>query len=72
MNDEKKLSNEVLEEIPRQITEYYSMNNLNPNKIKELLSKTEKDVPSFIDENGEVNLDLIPTYESICLNYNNK
>ena len=71
-NDEKKLSNEVLEEIPRQITEYYSMNNLNPNKIKELLSETEKDHPSFIDESGEVNLDLIPTFESICLNYNNK
>ena len=71
-NDEKKLSNEVLEEIPRQITEYYSMNNLSPNKIKELLSAEEKDLPSFIDENGEVNLDLIPTYESVCLNYNNK
>ena len=71
-NDEKKLSNEVLEEIPRQITEYYSMNNLSPNKVKELLSEKEKDHPSFIDENGEVNLDLIPTCESICLNYNNK
>ena len=71
-NDGKKLSNEVLEEIPRQITEYYSMNNLSPNKVKELLSEKEKDNPSFIDENGEVNLDLIPTCESICLNYNNK
>ena len=71
-NDEKKLSNEVLEEIPRQITEYYSMNNLSPNKVKELLSEKEKDHLSFIDENGEVNLDLIPTCESICLNYNNK
>ena len=71
-NDEKKLSKEVLEEIPRQITEYYSMNNLSPNKIKKLLSETEKDHPSFIDENGEVNLDLIPTFESIRLNYNNK
>jgi len=71
-NDEKKLSNEVLEEIPRQITEYYSMNNLSPSKVKEILSENEKDLPSFIDENGEVNLDLIPTCESICLNYKNK
>lgn len=72
-DNEQKLSKEVLEEIPRQIKDYYSMNNLSPNKIKELLSKTEeKHYPSFIDENGEVNLDLIPTFESICLNYNNK
>lgn len=71
-NDEKKLSNEILEEIPRQITEYYSMNNLSPSKVKEILSENEKDLPSFIDENGEVNLDLIPTCESICLNYKNK
>ena len=32
-NDEKKLSAEVLEEIPRQIEEYYSMNNLYPNSL---------------------------------------
>ena len=72
-NDENKLSKEVLEEIPRQIVDYYQMNNLDPKNIKEQISKNNKnEYPSFIDENGEVNLDLIPTYESICLNYNKK
>ena len=72
-NDENKLSKEVLEEIPRQIVDYYQMNNLDPKNIKEQISKNNKnEYPSFIDENGEVNLDLIPTYESIYLNYNKK
>ena len=72
-NDENKLSREVLEEIPRQIVDYYQMNNLEPKKIKELISKNNKnEYPSFIDENGEVNLDLIPTYESIRINHNKK
>ena len=34
-NDAEKLSAEVLEEIPRQIEEYYSMNNLYPNSLKD-------------------------------------
>ena len=38
-NDLKKLSMEVLAEIPRQIVEYYRFKNLNPIQIKELVSK---------------------------------
>ena len=38
-NDVKKLSMEVLAEIPRQIVEYYRFKNLNPIQIKELKSK---------------------------------
>ena len=33
-NDEIKLWNQVLEEIPRQIVDYYTINNLNPKKLK--------------------------------------
>ena len=44
-NDENLLFKEVLAEIPRQITEYYQFKNLNPDKIKNLISK----------KNGSVN-----------------
>ena len=36
-NDEKKLAEEVLAEIPKQIVEYYKFKNLNPNQIQQLL-----------------------------------
>ena len=38
-NDENKLSMEVLEEIPRQIVDYYTFNNYNPEKIRQLLAQ---------------------------------
>ena len=36
-NDEKKLAEEVLAEIPKQMVEYYKFKNLNPNQIQQLL-----------------------------------
>ena len=65
-NDEKKLSMEVLEEIPRQIVDYYTINNLNPKQIKELISKNNKNEFDF--EKAEFNWDSVPIVESICLN----
>ena len=71
-NDEKKLSMEVLEEIPRQIVDYYTNNNLNPNKIKELISQNNKnEYPQFDFENAEFNWDSVPIVESIIINNNN-
>ena len=68
-NDENLLSKEVLEEIPRQIVEYYSMNNLNPNKIKHLLSQNDQNqYPSFDD----INLNDLPVYESVMINKKNQ
>ena len=71
-NDEHKLSMEVLEEIPRQIVDYYTINNLDPNKIKESLSKNNingpQDLyPHFDLENAEFNWDNVPMAESIML-----
>ena len=34
-NDPTKLAEEVLEEVPRQLIEYYTMNHLYPNNIKQ-------------------------------------
>ena len=66
-NDEKKLSNQVLEEIPRQIVEYYTINNLNPEKIKKLLSQNNKnEYPKFED------IDDIPVSETIYINPSEK
>ena len=71
-NDEKKLSMEVLEEIPRQIVDYYTINNLNPNKIKELISQNNKnEYPQFDFKNAEFNWDSVPIVESIIINNNN-
>ena len=44
-NDAKKLSMEVLAEIPRQIIEYYQYRNLNPVQIKEILFKKKPEPP---------------------------
>ena len=35
-NDEKTLTKEILEEIPRQVIEYYTLNNFYPDKIREI------------------------------------
>ena len=72
-NDGKKLSNQVLEEIPRQIVDYYTINNLNPEKIKNLISannnNNEMQYPN-LDEENDLNLDKFPTYESIYMESN--
>ena len=66
-NDEKKLSNQVLEEIPRQIVDYYTINNLNPEKIKIILSQNNNnEYPKFED------IDDIPVTETIYINPNKK
>ena len=71
-NDEVKLSNQVLEEIPRQIVDYYTINNLNPKKIKILLNQENKvEYPSF-DEINSFNFDDIPLHESIYIDPNKK
>ena len=69
-NDENKLSMEVLEEIPRQIVDYYKMNNLNPNKINQLLSQqnnNEKQNEYFLlnDKKYDNFIEQLPTYESV-------
>ncbi len=65
-NDEKKLSMQVLEEIPKQIVDYYSQNNLNPKKIAQLLKENNKnEYPQFDVGKADIDLDAIPTYESI-------
>ncbi len=75
-NDENKLSMEVLEEIPRQIVDYYTINNLSPKKINEFISQNNRNepenvYPSFDFENAEFNWDNVPTAESIMLPLNN-
>ena len=74
-NDENKLSAQVLEEIPRQIVDYYKFNNLDPNKIKKLISQNKNEVkndyPSFEDEKPIISLDSIPTNETIIIGNNN-
>ena len=44
-NDENKLSMEVLEEIPRQIVDYYTLNNYNPETIRQLLAQNIQNPP---------------------------
>ena len=75
-NDEKKLSLEVLEEIPRQIVDYYKLNNLNPNQIQQLISQNNinnvNEYPSFDEIKSSIHLEHLPTYESIYPYSNNK
>ena len=75
-NDEKKLSLEVLEEIPRQIVDYYKMKNLNPNQIQQLISQNNinnvNEYPSFDEIKSSIHIENIPTYESIYPYSNNK
>ena len=75
-NDEKKLSLEVLEEIPRQIVDYYTINNLNPNKIKQILLENNKnehknEYSEFDFEKAEFNWDEVPLAESVLINDSN-
>ena len=86
-NDEKKLADEVLAEIPKQMVEYYKFKNLTPNHILDLMQKNNKfninnganqnnnmdNYPSFEDilKKNEVSLDNLPIDETIYINKNN-
>ena len=48
-NNEQRLTKEILEEIPRQIVEYYTLNNYNPEKIRDIARKN-----SF--QNNQINI----------------
>ena len=50
-NNAEKLSMEILEEIPRQIVEYYQFKNLNPRQIEELLKNLNKNNVYNPDDN---------------------
>ena len=74
-NDEKKLSMEVLEEIPRQIVDYYTINNLEPNKIRQLISQNNKndnkiEYPQFDFDKAEFDWDQVPIVESVSIDLN--
>ena len=74
-NDEKKLSMEVLEEIPRQIVDYYTINNLEPNKIRQLISQNNKndnkiEYPQFDFDKAEFDWDKVPIVESVSIDLN--
>ena len=86
-NDEKKLADEVLAEIPKQMVEYYKFKNLTPNHILDLMQKNNQfnvnnganqnnnmdNYPSFEDilKKNEVSLDNLPIDETIYINKNN-
>ena len=82
-NDEKKLADEVLAEIPRQMVEYYKFKNLSPEQIQNLIlgnnqfnntnysqNNNKDEYPSFQDIQGkkELNLDNLPIDETIYIN----
>jgi hypothetical protein len=59
-NDAKKLSMEVLAEIPKQMIEYYQFKNLDPNKIRNLIQQRKiKNIPNIpqnpINNNNKIN-----------------
>ena len=82
-NDEKKLADEVLAEIPKQMVEYYKFKNLTPNHILDLMQKNNQfnvnneanqnnnmdNYPSFEDilKKNEVSLDNLPIDETIYM-----
>ena len=55
-NDAKKLSMEVLAEIPRQMIEYFQFKNLSPNKLKDLIQQDKiQNIPQNPIYNNKVN-----------------
>ena len=55
-NDAKKLSMEVLAEIPRQMIEYFQFKNLSPNKLKDLIQQDKiQNIPQNPINNNKVN-----------------
>ena len=83
-NDAKKLSEEVLAEIPKQIVEYYKFKNMTPDKISQLIPKNNRNYqnsynynnnndsnyPSFeeLQKKNEIDFDNIPINETVYLN----
>lgn len=66
-NDAKKLSEQVLEEIPNQIVDYYTSNNMTPEKIRKLIEQKNNEVPNMypdLDEPKYVNNISNPYCES--------
>ena len=73
-NDAKKLSEQVLEEIPNQIVDYYTSNHLSPEKIRQLISQKSNEVPNMypdLEESLYVNNISNPYSESNKNNNNN-
>jgi len=65
-NDEKKLAEEVLAEIPKQIVEYYKFKNLNPNQIQQLLyQKNQYNNNNFNQNNNIGNNNNYENYPSL-------
>ena len=55
-NDAKRLSKEVLAEIPRQMIEYFQFKNLSPNKLKDLIQQDKiQNIPQNPINNNKVN-----------------
>ena len=55
-NDAKKLSMEVLAEIPRQMIEYFQFKNLSPNKLNDLIQQDKiQNIPQNPINNNKVN-----------------
>ena len=76
-NDEKKLADEVLAEIPKQMVEYYKFKNLSPSQILRLMPVDNQkginnngEYPSFeeIQKNNEINFSNLPIDETIYIN----
>ena len=67
-NDENLLFMEVLAEIPRQIIEYYQFKNLNPDKIKNLIYKTNGSIN--LEQNKTISISLQSNQNSINNNNN--
>ena len=66
-NDAKKLSEQVLEEIPNQIVDYYTSNNMTPERIRKLIEQKNNEVPNMypdLDEPKYVNNISNPYCES--------
>ena len=57
-NNSTSLAEQVLEEVPRQIIEYYTMNKIYPNNLNNLIQNNQQfpDASNIRDNNGYINL----------------
>ena len=57
-NNQTSLAEQVLEEVPRQIIEYYTMNKIYPNNLNNLIQNNQQfpDASNIRDNNGYINL----------------
>ena len=69
-NDEKTLTKEILEEIPRQIIEYYTQNNYNPDKIKTISRQNSIQNANSFKNNININNNFNNIYNNNQNNYN--